>query len=1006
MLETEEDKQTDKNDFPNESLKQSENVSISKNSSNSEFKMTEKDKFPIIGVGASAGGLDAFKKLFENIPPDSGMAYIVIQHMDPHYKSNLAEILSNHTKMIVKQIDDGVHILPNHVYVIPPDYDLSIINSRLSLLMSDKSHKIHNTIDYFFKNLAMDQEENAICIVLSGFGNDGSEGLKAIKATGGLAIAQDPKTAEFDSMPRNAIKTGQVDFILSPEEMGNKIIDYTKSSKVLNKRIINPDETRSKELNKILVLIRKKTGYDFSFYKENTINRRIGRRMNINQISNISDYIRYLRSNSNEIEMLFKDVLINVTEFFRDPEAYKILKEKYLPDLINAKPPGEIIRIWVPGCSTGEEVYSIAMIVKETIEELGKDNEIQIFGTDLDSDAIKTARNGTYPLTIAKDVSSNRLNKFFIRKDDSYIIKKNIRELVIFAVHDAIRDPPFAYLDLISCRNLLIYLKEEAQDKLLSQFEYSLQKDGILFLGTSESIGNFIKIFTPLDKKWKIFRSTKTASNGSKLKLRNNYFTVPTEFEKRFEYDNTIKRRNITQTAKDHFLTIFVPPSVMIDESGEILYIHGKVGKYLELASGRTTINIFDMARNGLKFELNTAIKKSIKLERNVKIDNLAVEDDGNINFVNVDIKPFKEKNETLLIVSFENVERSYKEKELQLKPTLERDKHILELEIELSSTKEELNEKLEEMNTSYEELKAANEELQSLNEESQSTNEELETAKEELQSVNEEMVTVNSELQMTIEDLTHSNDDLQNLINSTQIPTLFLDNELNVRKFTKETKKLINLIESDVGRPVKHIVSNLRYDKFEEDLEDVLHTLMPKQLEIETENGNWYLIRIMPYKTVENVIDGLVVTFNDISIQKNSEKLVQDALNYSNSIINTIREPLIVLNPNLLVVSANKSFYTVFNLKADDVEGKKFYDLSEGKWGIKKLRELLENILPENNFFEDFEVEDNFPNIGLKKMFINARKVYREDIKGDLILLSMEMINKSLKTRNKESDV
>ena len=959
-------------------LKESEEIHKKAKTSNhvlnstSNNKLVKTNKFPIIGIGASAGGLDALKKLFSNIPPNSGMAYVVIQHMDPHYKSNLAPILSGYTVMKSVQIRDGMKIESEHVYVIPPDYDLNILNGKLYLLKSEKPHGVRNPIDYFFKNLAEDQGDNAVCIILSGFGSDGTEGLKAIKAEGGLAIVQDPNTAGSDNMPRSAIKTGLVDFVLSPEQIPEKLISYTNTSVSTKKRINSLDQKASEDLKKVLGLIRSKTGYNLSLYKENTINRRIGRRMNLHQIQDISNYIRYLRSNPKEIDLLFNDILINVTEFFRDPQAYVSLKDK-ITDYIKNRPPGETIRVWVPGCSTGEEAYSIAMILRECIDEQGTDLDIQIFGTDLDSNAIKIARDGVYSETIVNNVSEERLNKFFWKKEDKYIIKKNIRDTVIFALHDTLKDPPFAYLDIISCRNLLIYFKDEAQKKLLSLFEYSLNKNGILFLGSSESIGDFLNVFIPLDKKWKIFKSIKTSKHNPQLFKSHNYFGLNNTFKENLENIPEMNRYNITNTAKNHLLESFVPPSVLIDKSGEILYVHGRIGKYLELASGKTTVNIFDMAREDINFELNTAVRRAISTKKDVLIEHLMIRNNGNLTYINLNVKPIVEDDETLLIVSFERVAKPGNiRSEIKLKPTVERENHIIKLEKELKDAKQQLKEKISEMNASYEELKAT---------------------KGELQSVNEEMVTVNAELQITIDNLTHTNDDLHNLMNSTHMAILFLDNQFKVKKFTKETKKLINLIDSDIGRPINHIVSNIKYDNFEKDLLEVKKTNVPKQSEVQTKDNNWYLMRIMPYETLENVINGLVITFSDINQQKKAQRLVQDALNYANSIINTIREPLVVLNSDLKIISANKSFYTTFKLNKKDTVGTKLYDLSNKLWDIPKLRELLEKILKENTFLEDFELENDFPDIGHVKMLINARRVYREDFEQDLILMSMEML-------------
>ncbi len=466
-------------------------------------------KFLYVGVGASAGGLDAIRKFISNIPENNGMAFIIVQHMDPTHKSGLVNILSRYTPMEVLEVEDNQQVLPEHVYIIPPNKDMGILDGKLQLMEPVELHGLRLPINYFFTNLAQDQKDRSVGIILSGFGSDGSEGLGAIKANGGICIAQDPSTAGSDAMPMNAINTGLVDMVLAPEEIPDKLLKYKRSSVKILKKILKPEDETIQTLRKIILLIRNKTGQDFSQYKKSTINRRIGRRMNIHQIEEMSQYLRYLQENPDEIDKLFKEFLINVTNFFRDPEAFESLKHNALEDMIKEKNNTDILRIWVPGCSSGEEVYSIAIIIRELLEETGKNLEVQIFGTELDSNSIKTARSGTYS-NISENIGSVRLHKFFYKKDNIYTVKNEIRDMVIFANHNVITDPPFIKLDLISCRNLLIYLESEAQEKVLSNMNYALKKDGILFIGPSENIGDFLDAFSVIDNKWKIFKCVKS----------------------------------------------------------------------------------------------------------------------------------------------------------------------------------------------------------------------------------------------------------------------------------------------------------------------------------------------------------------------------------------------------------------------------------------------------------------------------------------------------------------
>ena len=968
-----------------------------KNKSKGEITPKSPNKLPVVAIGASAGGLDALKKFFTAMSPDPGMAFVLVQHLDPTHESTLADLMSRYTPLKVVQAKDGMKVESDYLYIIPPNKDMGLMNRTIQLMEPVEPHGMRLPINFFLKNLAEDQKERSIAIIFSGFGSDGTIGIKSIKAAGGMVMAQDPATADSNSMPASAIQTGLVDFILPPEEMPEKLMNYVESAHKTIKKILTPKEETERALQKIFMLIRNRTSHDFSYYKENTVYRRISRRMNIHQIENIQTYLRYLQENPHEIDILFKELLINVTSFFRDEKSFDSFKNS-LKELIKQKLDVDNLRVWVPGCSSGEEVYSIAIIIHELLEEPGKNIDVQIFGTDIDIDALTTARSGTYPITIAEDVSPELLNKYFVKKDNVFTIRTDIREMVVFAPHDVLIDPPFTKLDVLSCRNLLIYLNGEAQQKVISNFNYALNKDGILFLGPSESVGEFVDAFNVVDKKWKIFKCVKSTEF---IRRFVEVHPIPRTLQlSNFETGiglkqlNTSKSVNIVNLAEKELLDIYVPPSAIITDFGEILYIHGRLGNYLEPAQGKAKLNIVEMAREGLKFELNSSIQNAISKKSEIVVEGLRVKNNGGHIFINLNVKPLElETTKGLLIVSFEevSVDKNGKKDKMKLNMVTKGDERIRELESELNLTKERLNVTIEEMKSSNEELRSANEELQSMNEESQSTNEELETSKEELQSINEEMVTVNNELQMKIDELTQATDDMNNLFNSTEIAIIFLDRDLNIRRYTKEATNLIKMIESDVGRPFSDIATNLKYDNFTDDIQQVMDRVTFKETEIETEDGKWFQTRIMPYKTFKNVIDGVVITFNNITERKEQITDALDALELADSVVQTVREPLLVLDSKMKVVSANRSFYQTFKVTPENTIGKNLYIMGDRQWDITSLRNLLEDILPKKADLKDFVVEDDFPNIGHKKIILNARQIYQKGKGTSMILLAME---------------
>ncbi len=851
---------------------------------------------PIVGIGASAGGLAAFEAFFSGMPIDTNpdMAFVLVQHLAPDHKSILTDLIRRYTRMQAFEVEDGMRVQPNCAYIIPPNRDMAFINGTLQLLEPAAPRGQRLPIDYFFRSLAQDQHERAIGIILSGTGSDGTLGVRAIKGEGGMVMAQTPESTEYDGMPRSALATGLVDYELPPAEMPAQLIAYAAQAfGKFPRPILNPTPKTENALKKSLVLLRAQTGHDFSQYKLNTVYRRIERRMAVHQIATLDLYARYLQQMPLEIEALFHDLLIGVTRFFRDPEAFQVLEQQVIPQIFADRPSNAPIRVWSVGCSTGEEAYSVAILLVERLEALKQDFQIQVFATDIDNQAIATARTGLYPVSIAADLSPERLARFFtIEPDNSaYRIHKNIREVLVFSEHNVIRDPPFSRLDLIVCRNLLIYLNGDLQKKIIPLFHYALNPNGFLFLGTSETVGEFsdLLLFTTQDRKHRLYQRKEDNLGAMRVSLES---LLPQTTPSQRRTNTLIKpifssKRSVRELTEQALLDIS-PEAALVNSHGDILYLHGRTGRYLELTPGEPGINnILKMAREGLQQNLTTALYQAAGIKERVYRPGLQVKSNGGFTIVNLTIQPLPNGNDgtILYLVTLEAVppvdlESAPPASAPASAPQLtDVDAHTAALRRELLAKDEYIQATREELETTNEELKSANEEMQSVNEELQSTNEELETSKEELQSVNEELSTVNAELQNKVNSLARANNDLSNLLAGTGIGTVFVDLKQHILRFTPSATPMINLILSDVGRPVGHIVANLiGYDRLVTDVQAVLDTLIPRELEVQSIADHWYTLRIQPYRTLENMIEGAVITFVDITAIKKTEAALREA--------------------------------------------------------------------------------------------------------------------------------
>ena len=931
--------------------------------------------FPVVGLGASAGGLDAFKKLFTLLPADSGMAFVLIQHLDPAHESMMVELLGSHTAMKVLQATDGMRVEPNHIYVIPPRAYLSIKSGSLHLSVPREKHGTRMPIDFFLRSLAEECGERAICVILSGTGSDGNLGLKAVNEKGGVVIVQDPSEAAYDGMPRSAIATGDVDFILPVKTIPDAFKKFAKGAASKGKHAAGAvSQSSQANLAEIIELLRARTPHNFALYKPGTLLRRMERRMAIAGIAGIDRYTEILREDAKELERLAKDLLIHVTSFFRDTVAFETLAASIVPELVRERTSNQPLRIWIPACSTGEETYSVVILFLEAIAASKRNIKLQVFASDIEEDAVRFARNGLYPASIEAEVSKARLTRFFVKDDNGYRVRPELRKAVIFTVQDILADPPFSHIDLISCRNLLIYLRADVQEKVFSLFHFALRAGGILFLGASEKVGSAGAHFEPISDSQPIYRHIGHNRPGEvefPIVANQSARTLPTQTERLA----TSQITGLGDLSQRLLLDTYAPASVLINRKCEGLYFFGATDRYLQIAAGDANRDILAMAREGLRTKLRSAIQQAAQDHLRVALSGAHVSRDGRTTSVGVDVRPVKGDGAEMYLVSFIDEPESSKSSNGAVEPK-EDPSRIVHVERELEATKAKLQSAIRALETSNEALKAINEEAMSVNEEFQSTNEELETSHEELQSLNEELTALNGQLQETVEQQRRAANDLQNILNSANIATVFCDEKLNIRFFTPAAKSHFNFIGTDVGRPLADLARRSDDPDLLIDVKMVLASPLPLSREIEGASGTWFIRRVMPYRRQDGGIEGVVITFADISELKLAEREIEAARSYSDSIVETIRQPLVVLDEELRVISASSAFYRTFGAKPEEAVGRVLGTAGAIQFKTPLFRTFLDKVQTRSANIDDQEVEIELPPHGRRSLLLSARHI------------------------------
>src|SRR5580704_6843674 len=943
--------------------------------------------FPIVGIGASAGGLEAFSELLRYLPEKTGMAFVLVQHLDPKHGSVLQEILSRTSKIPITEVIQGVVVQPDHAYVIPANTNLTIKNGILQLGARVLVHGQHMPIDNFFRSLAESGRQQAIGVVLSGTASDGTEGCRAIKAAGGITFAQDEESAKYSDMPRSAVNAGCIDFILSPKDIARElggISQHPYVARVVSSAMEGFQGMVGSDLDALFGLLRDSTGVDFTNYKHTTLQRRIRRRMVVHKIETLKDYLRFIGKRQEELDELYRDLLIHVTGFFREPEAFLALRKHVYPKLFEGRRPDNPIRVWVAGCSTGEEAYSIAITLLEYMWVHSRNisqaaTAIQIFATDISDTALDRARTGLYTEAAVAEISAERLKRFFVRLDGGFQVNKSVRDMCIFAKQNLVKDPPFSNLDLVSCRNLLIYLGPVLQRRVIPTLHYSLKPSGFLMLGEAESLGGFGDHFALVDKKDKLYQKRKTTARLA------TYFASTDYSPHRMEDARTGRQLPAPFTVENEveqlLINRFVPASIVVNDQMDIVQFQGKTGPYLEPAAGHPTFNLSKMAREGLLVDLRAALSTAKKTNTLVRKEGVKVHAEGDTRDVALEVLPLRShgSQERYYVIVFQDKVpapshaggKDHRGKPVKAASPTARENESLKRE--MVQLREQLRSLIDDHETTMEEFKSVNEEVLSANEELQSTNEELETAKEELQSTNEELTTLNEEMQNRNNELSSANNDLLNLLGHVDMPVVMVSNDLHIRRFSPPAQKILNLMPNDVGRRLGQIRPNLELQDLEPMVREVIEREHQQHREVRTLEGTWHMLRVRPYETWDHKIEGAVISLQNID---NLKRMVSQTRQYADTLIESAREPILVVDNNLQVTVANPAFYRVFGVTHKETEGRLVFDLGSGQWNTPRLRQLLEEIVPQNSRVDDFEVSYDFPHIGQRDMQLNARRV------------------------------
>ena len=922
------------------------------------------------------------------------MAFVLIQHLSPQHLSMLSTFVQKVTKMKVQEAKEGIKVEPNQVYVIPPSNVLEIFHGALHLSPMPVPHAGTLPVNTFLTSLARDQGNLAIGVILSGTGSDGAIGLRDIKSDGGVTLVQAPKTAKYDGMPVAAISAAQPDYVLSVEDIAKelvKIASHPVVKKSLPSEDAQPNEETEQVLQRIFILVRNATKIDFSTYKYPTIIRRIKRRMVLHRVDTLKHYLTYLQATPIEVRGLFEDLLINVTDFFRDDDAFEALKSKAFPELLKNRAQGTPIRVWVPGCATGEEVYSIAISLLEFLGDSANKFPVQIYGTDICESAIKIARLGIYPESASKNLTPARIERFFQKDSGGYRVSKAVRDCCIFSIQDVTSQPPINRLDLLSCRNLMIYLGAAIQKKLMETFFYALNPNGYLLLGSSETVGSAANLFAIADKKNKIYYKKSASADH-----RREFQELPsmTADLPKIAAEPTLrvplKPLDPVIEAERLVLERYAPAWVLVNLALDVVHFKGGTGKYIEPASGQPTWSLMRMLRGGLSLDVRVLIHAAMKQGTSVRKNGLQIEAGTAQNSVDIEAVPIANSHCLVLFIESTGTRHPESASETRSKAsvpstTTPKDNELSVLKEELVLTQKSLQTIIEDQNATNEEMQSANEEVLSANEELQSTNEELETAKEELQSTNEELTSLNDELSSRNRDLDHLNDDLINVLSNVNVSIVMVGSDLKIKRFTPMAEKLLKLIPADVGRNLMDINLGFKVEKLEDQIAGVIKEMSTVELETQDRDDHWYSIRIRPYRTTDNRIDGAVIVCINIDDAKAREKLVQETQSYAEGIFQTVRDPLIVLDGDLRVERANQAFYDVFKLRSESTLGKLFYEMGGHHWNSPDLRTLLEEVLPNQKEVRDFKISKEFPEVGTKSILLNARAL---EWKGQLKLL------------------